>query len=108
MIESKLKAKTAVSTRLGLTSAVKQPKKKTTSTKANCGTQIQMFADWSTSHAQRVTVNRQKSGISYRCRDKEIVDKQQLSCREYMTNTMINKNRQRFFEKNVDILTTSK
>ena len=74
-------------------------------------TRIQMFADRSRSHAHRVTVhlnNRQKPGISCRSRDKEIVEKQQLSCREYMTNAMINKNRQNFFEKKkVDILTTS-
>ena len=56
-----------------------------------------MCTDWSTSHAQHVNLNnKQKPTISCRCRDNEIVERQKLSCRNYMAKTM-------FIMKNISI-----
>ena len=67
-------------------------------------TQIQMIADWSASHAQRVTVNnRQRSGISCRCRDKKIAERQKLymSYRKYVRGQYYVKNEQHIGSKKI-------
>ena len=57
-------------------------------------TQIQMCADWSKSHAKRVTIGNRKirQKITSQCRDNKIADRQLLSSRKYVAKTMLKMN----------------